>query len=244
MNLGWKMGNVNYKSNINVDNYFMYDEQELDETRKFSILLTLDPPAMNCNKEQVHTVYLSLAKHKCTIGASKDTENATEIMWTPKSHMRDFEVMSPFSEDEVKIARGQGICVIILEPLGTYIKLIYDKKQQSGVSPAAFTVWNHSPEAQNLLHADLSLGYDVMYIHGQHIDYLCEMRDQRDYKDTMIIFNDLEKYAQYNHKKDEEKEEEDEEKEEEDEEKEEKDEEKEEEDEEKEEEDEEKEEEK
>ena len=59
-------------------------------------------------------------------GVSVNTENTNnniKYRWTAKSHMRDFKTCDPATQYEVTLARGQGIGVIILEPLNTYIKL-------------------------------------------------------------------------------------------------------------------------
>lgn len=111
------------------------------------------------------------------------------------SHMRDFEVV----EDGPKIARGQGIGVIIDFTRNLYIKLWKDKSNEAKYD-LMFTRWSteNKREAQNILSQDLGLGYDVFIIDYNGAQYqLCEQKDERDSKPTSIIFPHLKKYANY-----------------------------------------------
>ena len=149
------------------------------------------------NKE---TIALQVYTDKlCIIDESEELSRIKfDYEWTPKSHMRDFEVMDMFTEDELMIARGQGIGVVIIEQISSYIKLIYDKTRHSGVYPV-HTVWNHSDKARSLLTADLTLGYDVLFISDGTKYNLCEELNEKDSAETMIIFPHLKKYASYDH---------------------------------------------
>lgn len=112
-----------------------------------------------------------------------------------KSHMRDFEVVS----NGPVIARGQGLGVIIDFSRNFYIKMWKDKTKKYGVD-LFLTNWPTSDifAAQNILSADLSIGYDVFIIAYDGAEHqLCEKINKDDEKDTLIIFPSLKKYAKY-----------------------------------------------
>ena len=184
------MGNT--QTNLPIDSYFL--DQIIPDPSPVKITVNINPPAINKGHHQVTKVLLDI-NSKLTL---KESTEDIGYVWSPKSHMRDFEVTDPFTPDEFKIARGQGIGVIILEPLQTYIKLMYDHTAINGIKPILYSIWNHSPEARKLLTTDLSLGYDVLFITNKGIINLCEPLDDRDQRMTRILFSEDEKYAQYN----------------------------------------------
>ena len=112
--------------------------------------------------------------------------------------MRDFETCVPFAKYEVTLARNQGIGVIISEPLNIYFKLYYDRNTDTGIN-FIDGLWNHSKEAKLLLIKDLGIGYDIMFINNNDVKYLCEGVDERDKKETLILFKEYKKYPYYNH---------------------------------------------
>ena len=111
------------------------------------------------------------------------------------SHMRDFEVVI----DGPKIARGQGIGIIIDFTRNLYIKLWKDKNDPKGYqwSVTRWSTENRST-AKSILSSDLGLGYDVFIIdHNSQKHQLCEKRNGEDYRETPIIFQHLKKYTNY-----------------------------------------------
>lgn len=86
--------------------------------------------------------------------------------WTPQSHMHDFEVIDPGKTNEFRVAKGQGVGVIIVDAFDAYLKLVYDEKEARGGMKVFFTVWGRSEEAKRLLDRDLHIGYDVFYLSG------------------------------------------------------------------------------
>jgi len=90
-----------------------------------------------------------------------------EHNWTPKTTMRDWEILNRTGR---KVAKGQGIGVIIVEAIG-YAKLILDENRPYGVF-IEYAVWNHSDDALEILNYELDLGYDVLYISGD-VKSLC-----------------------------------------------------------------------
>ena len=103
-------------------------------------------------------------------------EHEPDYTWTPDSYTHDYEVLFPLSE-KIQIAEGQGIGVIIIEPLHSYIKLV--RGGVDGVYPV-FGKWDHSLMARDILRKDLVLGYNVFLIASDEVSYnLCEKRDAR-----------------------------------------------------------------
>ena len=95
----------NHQTNLNIDPYFEGD------------IIPTDENILVCMKLPKFTRWIILAKNKCSIRIEKPVDkNYKEYDWTPHSHMRDFEVLNPFEKNEKKIARGQGIGVIIAKP--------------------------------------------------------------------------------------------------------------------------------
>lgn len=125
------------------------------------------------------------------------------------SHARDFEVVP--NQNNLTIARGQCIGVIIDFTRDIYIKLWKDKETEHGFS-LYNTHWAHTssngPEEDKIgtsqdptvriIHSDLSIGYDVYIIDytgkGKH---WCEPRTEADDRETPILFSQFQKYANY-----------------------------------------------
>lgn len=192
------MGSAN--TTLNIEPYFQNDI--IIDNAPIEILINLEIPAVNRKGESYSKFLIQLKGNETmTISEVTDLVDATvkRYDWTPKSHMRDFEVISPHNENEIRIARGQGIGVIIVEQRECYIKLMYDKTSSEGIIASAYTIWTHSEEARGILSSDLSIGYDVLHISKDKIVNLIEEIDERDRKGTMILFSDLEKYGEYNY---------------------------------------------
>lgn len=203
----------NYQTNLKIDQYF---EEPLVHDLTYGpieVIIHLDPPAVRKDDSKVDRVKLRF-KSDSDVGSKMEIINswcATElsndniktekyIHWSPKSHMRDFEVICDTAGD-IKIARGQGIGVIIIDKLASYMKLMYNRRTEHGISIPACTIWHHGEKCKKLLAADLSLGYAVLFVGKNQTDHLCEKMDERDEKETMIIFQSLKPYAKYDHNK-------------------------------------------
>jgi hypothetical protein len=140
------------------------------------------------------------------IGTNIEGESHT---LTFKSHARDFEVIP--SQNNLTIARGQCIGVIIDFTRDIYIKLWKDKETEHGFSLYT-THWAHTSSngasedkigtdqdpTVGIIHSDLSIGYDVYIIDytgkGKH---WCEPRTEADSRETPILFSEFQKYANY-----------------------------------------------
>ena len=82
------------------------------------------------------------------------------IMDKITTNMNDFQVMNPHTSKEVRIARGQGVAVLIVEPLHLYVKFYWRDGEMTGIAFA----WDHSKDSEDLLRCDLAVGYDVMVV--------------------------------------------------------------------------------
>lgn len=117
------------------------------------------------------------------------------VPWLPCTHMRDFEVLDPFGKEPVRIARGQGLGVLVIEPLSLYMKLWYDC--DTGIRDYC-GVWSHSQDAKRLYSADLALGYDTLFLDLKGtLHHLCEERDSRDTGETTILLSSCQDLANY-----------------------------------------------
>lgn len=145
---------------------------------------------------ETERVVITVDDQRLNFGAYDEGEHSDCVEWRPQSHMRDFEVIE---NDKGVIARGQGIGILIVEYNKAYVKLKYDKYTPLGVKAAVYGLWGHESRAREILESDLSLGYDVLLMspHGQIS--LCEKRDERDEKDTLILLSSYQKYATYTH---------------------------------------------
>ncbi len=196
----------NYQTNLKIDQYFEEPLVDSPNPEPIEIIVHLDPPAVRKDDSKVDKVKLRWFGSKLNLvsswssdKSSNDTNAEKYIHWSPKSHIRDFEVIDEFTVNEIKIARGQGIGVIIIEQFSCYTKLIYDRDHEDGVNIPAHTIWHHGEECKKLLAADLNLGYDVLFINKDRTDHLCEKKDQRDEEKTTILFSSLKPYAKYDH---------------------------------------------
>src|SRR5579872_923875 len=94
--------------------------------------------------------------------------------WTPKSTMYDWEAIEAFTPREYRVARGQGIGVLIIDAMDVYIKFVHDEKaMKHNIHPVAYTKWRHrngDEKAKNLLDADVYLGYDILYLSGSKVE--------------------------------------------------------------------------
>lgn len=183
----------NKQTNIPIDSHFK-SKIVLRKT-KIQIRVNISPPATDSDGNETKEIYLFFGNGTLLVDKKK-FRGCITYEWTPNSHMRDFEVINPY-HDEIKIARGQGIGVIIIEPLGAYVKLMYDRNAVNGVTPATYSKWDHSDQAKRILSDDLSLGYDVMLMKHKKVYEMCEKMDERDEAETTILFEEFKKYSNY-----------------------------------------------
>lgn len=179
------MGNTN-TTNLSVEHLFESDI--VPDPTPIEVIVN-NTVKIVCNNERIKMMLFEPTN-------DSESDNIKRYYWNPKSHMRDFEVMDPFTHLEKKIARGQGIGTIIVEELALYIKLYKDKNSPRGIEPIV-GLWNHSEEAKRILHKDLGLGYDVLFISKGQEHRLCEQLDERDEEGTVIILPECRELAEY-----------------------------------------------
>ena len=186
------MGNSN--TNLKIDHFFDEDIQYNDKI--YYVKINLERPAANRYGNYRNYLYLRMQNARLDILDYIDNDDSEYEYYefTPKTHMRDFEVIV---DDNIKIARGQGICVVIIPQANSYVKLIYETSSDHGVIPSVFSVWYNSQETKDILSSDLSIGYDVLIINNGKEYNLCEEIDERDSKETPIYFKEFEKYGNY-----------------------------------------------
>jgi len=119
------------------------------------------------------------------------------VVWKAKTHMRDFEVLAPFSDAEVRVARGQGIGVLLIPGQRRYIKIIEDDSEHAcglsfPVCGALDTDDEYRETVYPLVSADLALGYEVLVLSKDDDNKilqtsLVEDEDERDEKETPIF---------------------------------------------------------
>ena len=188
----------NKLSNLQIERYFEKGIVVLDKNETILLHVKLSPPAMNKHGNKVETLWFGFTPEGSVIyGEKKQIESLDCIFldeWKPKSHLRDFEVLNAFSENEIKIGRSKGVGVLIIEPFEMYVKLYRDKNSNHGIVPVIYK-WNHSVNSKKVLNCDLDIGYDVLLVDSDFEHYhLCEERDERDKQETMILFKDFEQY--------------------------------------------------
>jgi hypothetical protein len=190
------MGNT--QTNLSIDKYFEREPERSD--KKISITVKVSPAALGSDGAQHNFITLTVSENGDCLSVLEGANG--EFCWTPKSHMRDFEVVDQFTANEVKVARGQGIGVVIVEPKEMYIKLIYDKTYTHGVRAVSVFKWGQDKNSRSVLAADLALGYNVVILRdNEELDDLCEEKDERDEEETLILFDHLKPLAHYNHDK-------------------------------------------
>ena len=82
-----------------------------------------------------------------------------------------------------------------------YIKLYY-REDMSGVD-AIVMPWHHEQVARDALIHDLSVGYNVLFITLDsdgilNFESFTEKPDERDERETFILFTEFEKYSSFN----------------------------------------------
>lgn len=212
-------GLVGCVSTVDIDSYF---EKEIQATTKksFCVRVQLHQPARTREGKLLSSFLVQAFESGFCLHEEECNDAPTvDASWTPKSHMRDFEwIHFPELAEPHFVARGQGIGILIIESLQIYIKLIYDSSSPLGVrdvgqlSPlwercpvtdgwtceGGGMLWSHSAAAKRLLHMDLHIGYDVFLV-SDAIHQLCESLDQRDARETLILFPQYAPYAHYQH---------------------------------------------
>ena len=196
----------NNQTNLKIDSYFEEPLKVDPDCKSYEITVHLNPPAQKKDNSRIDRVVLCWRGSRLDVIDTWLSEDHPEkdlsdkrLQWTPKSHMRDFEVMNMFTVKENRIARGQGIGVIIVESLACYAKITYDRSHPYGINMAACMKWDHSDTAKSTLSSDLSLGYDVLLLVKDKPHYLCEKKDKRDENNTPIWIPGLEPLTTYDH---------------------------------------------
>lgn len=189
------MGNTN-DTILEIDEYFENDI--VTDAKPINILIKLPIPSINDKGEKINKIYVTVTVDGYSIYLEKDPLIEVTHEWSPKSHMREYEICDPNTRYEVLLRRCQGIGVLILEPLETYIKLYYDKSTSTGIK-CICTCWYHKEDARILLGKDLGIGYNVLLINNEGIYDLCEKCDDRDQLSRITYSNGFYKIHQYDH---------------------------------------------
>ena len=88
------------------------------------------------------------------------------IPWIPDTHMRDFYVLNPFSENEMTLAQGQVVGCVIIECISVYLRLAWSMTDCDKIVRATYGDWKHDHLCKKVLSADLCVGFDVLHIGG------------------------------------------------------------------------------
>ena len=194
------MGNYQ-TTNINVEHLFV-PPMPKPETLNYCIQVNLPFKAniLNCkdnitSTEPTTKIFLSITNSSVCVLTEQQNNKDPDIIWTPKSYLRDFEVVNPLKSNEIKIARWAGIGDIVIEKAPINIKIFCVKSQDDPNLKLDVQSWDHSVKAKDILNQNLAIGYDVLYISGDDLKqhYLREKLDHRDSKKTIIYAPGLEK---------------------------------------------------
>lgn len=198
------MFKIKYETNIDLDTimnpYSEFVYPDFDVKIKIKIMCPF-----GCKNFNIMVCVKNDEKKSLLIYKSDEVHNEIPLFeWLPNSHMRSFEVIDPYTKDEFLINVGEGIGVIYIEEMRTYIKLIYKKEDPSGCFPAVFAEDKDFLNIKWALSADLNLGYDVLYIKKLSfksedcssfeppIYYnLCEKKDFRDNEVLSFNYGDM-----------------------------------------------------
>lgn len=150
-------------------------------------LKCLKQPAYTGEKEYM-TTQLKISAHNYSFKTKKLSKTPI-LTWIPESRMRDFEVLEPYTKNEIKLKQGQVIGVIIIEPLNVYIKLIWTNQ----IDPIVYATWNKSEQNLKVLHGDLTLGLEVLYMVSKDKYYILnETKKEEKIKPAKIFVPGLE----------------------------------------------------
>jgi len=120
------------------------------------------------------------------------------ISISPETHMRDFEMI--LLDPPQKIARGQGICIIYFEEFNQYFKFVYEKEKQVGVNVVDGAYCLSVESFERFLKENLSSGWSFFIVKKDgKVDHLCEEEDERDKRESVILFSEFEDMKSYKH---------------------------------------------
>ena len=181
------------KTNIDLDQHFEHDFIKLNTKRE--VLIDID---------MGHNVNRCIWFHKGSAKIGKDchlepvTNDPHTYKWKPKSHTRDFTTFHPFTDDELILARGQYIGLILIEEYRAYIIIYWDDDKDDNTK-ISFICENYRKQSVNevkaMIATELSNGVNVLYIRDGVSFNLCEKEDKRDKRETHILFPQFKKYA-------------------------------------------------
>lgn len=96
-------------------------------------------------------------------GFAEYTDEPFDYEWKVKTDMNDFEVIS---SENLNIARGQGIGVLIIDQFNLHMKLYRDKSSRGiGLLPCKFYSQTRQ-EKEDSVSLDLGIGYNIFWIQG------------------------------------------------------------------------------
>lgn len=149
----------------------------VNKTKGAYVIVNLLLPEESAATHRVLFVYETWARFAS--GITEEERNGALALhaWEPKSDMHDFEVLHPYTDKEIRIARGQAVGIVIVECLEQYLKVYYDKEKASGFNVSGGR-WVSDEQSLDVLGDDLGLGYDVLLVRGE------------DAKTTQRLFDD------------------------------------------------------
>jgi hypothetical protein len=176
-----KMGNAHVAIHPEVESILNKSWSPVNSQMTVSICIKLKHKILSSRGNETDEIKLVMKDTNLEIHQVLNVKSDVEYRFEPNTKMHDFEVVDPFTADEIKISKGAGIGVIIIDSLGLYVKLAYNKSKSDGMD-VIFSRWDHSTTAVNLLKGDLYLGYDVLFIAGDKCEKNYNLRHERETK--------------------------------------------------------------
>ena len=153
-----------YPTTVPIANFFI--QPISPGTQDVSIKIDLLQPVKNRDGTLIRQVLLRCSGKSLNLTPYRG--EAVNWSWKPHTQMKDYEIIIEGGSRKVSVVeQGEGIGVVILEPLGVYIKLSQDKTTDVTVLPVVFQAWRHDLECRTILGNDLSLGYHVLLYDGK-----------------------------------------------------------------------------
>ena len=145
-------------SHMSADIYF--SSKIASNPRVYKILIGIDPPSTDQSGGVFNKVIMTVSEDKLRFDQYSE-DMSIDFIFHPQTQMTDYEIIDPYTPNSIRIE--QGIGVIILDPIKSYIKLYYDKSGKYGISPI-YSGWNHAYESKRLFYLDFIIGYDMLLI--------------------------------------------------------------------------------
>jgi len=117
------------------------------------------------------------------------------LEFEPQSHLRDFEVLDPFSTNEKTIPRWGAIGQICIAAFQMHIRLFATGRSQNEAHlEVDVSLFNHTKECREIISEALGLGWDIMFVRGM-FPYttltLCEKVTKEDARGNTVFLPHL-----------------------------------------------------